>query len=1336
MRKLNLVILSFLGLVAVLLAGSWWYLQSRHFGKILSRSVTEASARFDAQVRFRRVSIKFFPPGLALEGVRFRYAKAGTRVESQASEVGVAVDFNLLKGERPRLREIYMREGWVHLELPPPAGTNEHPWDKLQAELFKLPVQLDELVVRDSRIEVEGMSVDVPEARVVLGSTEVSVEGAVKDITHPRLPGRVDLLELDAIVRRDSVDLRKAVLLQRRSRLETKGEVHGWSNTETLAFRGKARLWADLPDVHDLVDTGPVELLSGSLQAKGNVSWSKKAGPSLDLDFRAEGVRSNLLQADVVEGRAGGDGGRLRLESFTLAHGRSTLVLARPLLLWEPSTSTPLPGEIRVRLESFELPNLLSFFGEGGQRVQGRMTGEVSVAIRGKDISIAPQDGFKLERVGLRLRRDDGSFLHVVNAPVLWLHQTTVKFDGATARLRALVKGPRTQLPVQGSIGKGRVDLTAKGALDLRDLGDIAALELTGAGDNTLLVRGPFNAVSMDWRGELRGFGVLGYRIGDTNHHTTIDLGKGGVEIHELKARKGRYDWAGSGVVMWKDFLMDLSIDIPELSYAELKDAIHPLAGGLSFLPQDLEAQLQGNVELYAKGTIKNLAVAADVHAQKINAAGESFRDAKFAFLYKDRVIKLDGLSLRKDQGRVSGNLSYSLAQSRLDYDLKLGGLPARELSAYKRLPFALDVVANGEFRGWHGRGRHHHRGYLALVQGRVRDRQWPDSRVEWDAREDAMEVDANLAGGWVQLNAQSARSAGRHHFDATLDADIPDLPLVMTAFLGDNPHFVGASGGLALEARMGMDDWEWDRMRMQTWLKRLRLETGEFRLDAAFDRPQLVLSGGHVERWDLKLEQSGIALSSRAEGALGRGLKVMNDLRFDASLLELLSKHVQRAEGHVTASSQLLLKPGRPEFSLESSARGLSITTDVLPFTLGDLHWNVRYAHRELEVQRLSFRPDGGSVKATGSVLFVGLDPEINLRWFLDGATIPFKGRSQVTVTGNGMFFGSRRPYVLSGEVVVNKGSVLNELTEFMKGGGPSTDSKYMPPDVGGVTAGLMELDLTVRTEAPVNVSNSMMDVNLLADLHLQGDVGRPVADGRVHVPIPGSRVFFKSNEYQITKGEFIFSSRRPIGRPDFDVAATSVISNYKVMAKAFGNPDSFTFDLSSDPALSKQNVLSLIAFGYTEDLSNAMTPEERQNLTNVGVGSFIFDQFKVTDIVKKQFGLQVNLGTVFMQSNESMLAGRSQDQSGATGAGGLARTRTATNIEVRKRLTEALSLSVSSTVGGSIGQRQRMNLNYGINKNVALEGVYELRTNADGQEDVIDNSVGGDVKFRMTFR
>jgi hypothetical protein len=39
-------------------------------------------------------------------------------------------------------------------------------------------------------------------------------------------------------------------------------------------------------------------------------------------------------------------------------------------------------------------------------------------------------------------------------------------------------------------------------------------------------------------------------------------------------------------------------------------------------------------------------------------------------------------------------------------------------------------------------------------------------------------------------------------------------------------------------------------------------------------------------------------------------------------------------------------------------------------------------------------------------------------------------------------------------------------------------------------------------------------------------------------------------------------------------------------------------------------------------------------------------------------------------------------------------------------------------------------------VNKNVQLQGVFEKRTNAEGEQDVLDTSAGGDVKFRWTFK
>ena len=63
-------------------------------------------------------------------------------------------------------------------------------------------------------------------------------------------------------------------------------------------------------------------------------------------------------------------------------------------------------------------------------------------------------------------------------------------------------------------------------------------------------------------------------------------------------------------------------------------------------------------------------------------------------------------------------------------------------------------------------------------------------------------------------------------------------------------------------------------------------------------------------------------------------------------------------------------------------------------------------------------------------------------------------------------------------------------------------------------------------------------------------------------------------------------------------------------------------------------------------------------------------------------------------------------------------------------------MNLSVTSTVGGGIGQKQSMNLNYNISEKLSFEGVYETRTSDEGEQTINDSSLGADVKIRWSFR
>jgi translocation and assembly module TamB len=153
------------------------------------------------------------------------------------------------------------------------------------------------------------------------------------------------------------------------------------------------------------------------------------------------------------------------------------------------------------------------------------------------------------------------------------------------------------------------------------------------------------------------------------------------------------------------------------------------------------------------------------------------------------------------------------------------------------------------------------------------------------------------------------------------------------------------------------------------------------------------------------------------------------------------------------------------------------------------------------------------------------------------------------------------------------------------------------------------------------------------------------------------------------------------------------------------------------------------LVAFGYTDDVSQRLSDVDRQNLSSIGVGQFLFGQLQINQKLKQSLGVELNLGTQFEMQSTSLLNARTSDGDSS------GRVRSATKIQLKKQLSEEMELSVSSTLGGSIGQRQSMNLNYNINRNTSLEGIYEIKSNDEGEEDIIDKSVGADVKFKWSF-
>jgi len=507
--------------------------------------------------------------------------------------------------------------------------------------------------------------------------------------------------------------------------------------------------------------------------------------------------------------------------------------------------------------------------------------------------------------------------------------------------------------------------------------------------------------------------------------------------------------------------------------------------------------------------------------------------------------------------------------------------------------------------------------------------------------------------------------------------------------------------------------------------------------VDYTSTKPEFIVRDSVVQRWDFSIKQPDLFVQTSGEGVFGKKVSLISETHFNTKIAEILIAKILSSDGYVR---NIIRTEGRGTdftFSVSSKTANLDLSIDQLPVQLNNLQYDIEYANKRLQLKNVSTALDNGSVSMKGDVYFENEYPDVNVKFTLDKAEIPILGKSSLNLSGEGIILGNTLPYTVGGEIVINKAQIVNELNEFSNKSAGFSQVRFLPRNQESSVGKMFSVNMNIKAENPVRITNSLMDVAFVGEVRVVGNPSRLRGEGRLTAPVNSSRIFFKNNEYQIVSADINFNPKKEISNPDFDIQAITNISTFKVYPKAYGDLERFNFDLTSDPALPRNSILSLIAFGYTDEIQTSLKPEDQQSLTQVGVGSFVFDRFKISDILNKQFGLQVNLGTVIEQSNtDSLLSGRSQGSSGTQGVNGLGRTVSATKIELKKRLDEALSLSVSSTMGGSIGQRQSMNLNYGLSKNIQVEGVYEIRTNEEGEADIIYNSIGGDLKFRRTFK
>ena len=1314
--------------------GLVFFIQSQRFGQVVSRMANDyISKHMDVQLNIESLDVSFFPPGIEVNNVSFEKNVNDTKIKVEANELGFYVGVVNVEESNFSLGEIRLSGAVVEINAP---ENNDPPIEKLDRKLIeqifnyqsKIPIKVSNILVENTVLKTTRELLEIKRLRIIKEDNFIVRFYLSNLIPDEDLNLNIDEIYGDLVVGKENIQVRRARIIDDVHSLTIKGDIQKYPNLknsyakligETSVHLAHLNAYFKYPEI--------ISISKGQLNSTFVLEYEKNKVSS-KVDLAISDIESSILEAQNISSEIILNESHMKVQTLTLKNNLERFSILKPAIVYDISRKKVLPERVDARVSDLELNNGLKIL-PSLKSLKGRLNGELIFTYNNENLKFAPKDGFTIN--DLRLEVNPDKPFEILRIKEAVLSQSSFDVINEEFQMVSNLKTKNSFFSVKGMASSKKVEFQAiDSVVDLEDLGNIAQLDIKGAGKLNVLVKGPVEDVGINITGQTNNFEVLGYKLGQTDKDVSILLKDSDVVIHNVISKYKSTPIMGSGVINYEDLGISLKVSSLKSNYHDLLEILDPIFSKLDFLPSDLDFTSKLAINILGKTKMDELVIQGDVLFQDLFAYGESLSEGNINLNLEKEILAITGLNSSKGGGSIRGEFFYDFKDDVIDLNYHWDKIALSSFNGFKRFNLNFDGQLSGKLVGG-GRVSDYNLNLNSLISNtKTSTLNFEDSQIYLGLSPKSYTGNANLFGKAFKTSFDFNTGA-KDKSSFSVVADVDNIKPFAIAVLGnhlESENFLG-------QVKYNLDASFTNDLRSVNFrgqISKILFEHENFNVSYTSNSPEFIVRNSNIEKWDLSIDQPDLKIISKGTGTFSKDINIFHHTDLNSKILEILIPSILSADGYLYSKSSVVGKLDDYDVKVRSHADALSFTLDSIPVPLNKMKYDFEFKDNRLFIRELRTNLENGTFQTHGEIFFDEDYPDVNLKYSINRAEFPVLGRSLVNVSGDGIVIGNSPPYNVGGEIQINKAQIVNELNEFSTKTNALTQIRFLPEDQDSQIGKWFNLNLNVKTMTPAKITNSLMDISLSGELILAGSPMRPRAEGNLSAPVNSSRVFFKNNEYFIQKADLSFNPKKDISNPDFDVHAVTNISSYRVDAKAYGDLERFNFDLTSDPVLTRNSILSLIAFGYSDEIQSTLTQDQQQNLTQVGVGSFVFDRFKISDILNKQFGLQVNLGTVFEQSQtQSLLSGRSQE-----GQGTIGRTRTATKIELKKRLDEALNLSVSSTMGGSIGQRQSMNLNYSISNKVQIEGVYELRTNDEGQEDVIDNSIGGDLKFRWTFK
>lgn len=337
-----------------------------------------------------------------------------------------------------------------------------------------------------------------------------------------------------------------------------------------------------------------------------------------------------------------------------------------------------------------------------------------------------------------------------------------------------------------------------------------------------------------------------------------------------------------------------------------------------------------------------------------------------------------------------------------------------------------------------------------------------------------------------------------------------------------------------------------------------------------------------------------------------------------DLGILVGVVPKMTRAVGTLSGKVLVAGNPREPELDGRLTVRGGEFGIKGLPGGISDVEVDVEADANEARITRAVGHFLGGDVSMSarmplkGGQLGVARATVIGRQLYVtpvEGVRATVDADLEVTLNPNAPSVQGRLPFV-GGEVSITQFDytrpVTLDLTGF-KGGAKRTVVEAYDPSADAVTFGV-----DVHSRAPLHIRNNLVDAKLAIDprgIHVTGTNQRIGLRGEL-TSMAGGRFRVFANDFEVQKGTIRFDDPTRIA-PHVDITGVTEYRRYsntvssgtsgaaatsgnissggrggglwRITLHAFGDTEDLRVDMTSDPALSREDIFFLLTIGLT---------------------------------------------------------------------------------------------------------------------------------------------------------